>query len=115
MTIKTLQAEKRGELINYWNERAISAFKNMEENYIVPMTDFHWGNIYCGYSYSYTIYPARDEGNWNNKKNLDSPITSLNYIPNFNNRANDVIDMNTIKKGDSEVEAILKEFLSPVF
>ena len=54
MTIKTLQAEKTEKLVSFWNDRAISAYINIEDNYIVPMKDFHWGNLYCGYSYSYT-------------------------------------------------------------
>jgi hypothetical protein len=111
MTIKTLQAERNNKLLNYWNDRAISAFNNIKENFIVPMEEFHWGNVYCGYSYSYTIYPARDEGNWKKKENLDSPITSIGFIPNFYNRANDVIDMNTIEKGNEEVESIINSFI----
>lgn len=112
MTIKTLQAEKNDKLLNYWDDRAISAFINIKDNYIVPMDEFHWGNVYCGYSYSYTIYPARDEINWKKKENLDSPITSIGFIPNFYNRANDVIDDDTIKNGDEEVKKIIEVFIN---
>ena len=37
MTIKTIQADKGNYLINLWNDRAISAFLNLEKNYIIPM------------------------------------------------------------------------------
>lgn len=112
MTIKTLQAEKKGELINYTNERAISAYINLADNYIVHLDDFHWGNICCGYSYSYTIHPARQECFWNDKKNLDSPITSIPFISNFINRAKDVISIDTIEKGDKEVIDIINSLIS---
>lgn len=111
MTIKTLQAEKNGELLNYTDERAISAYINLSDNYIAHIDDFHWGNICCGYSYSYTIHPARQECFWNDKKNLDSPITSIPFISNFINRAPDVISVDTIEKGDKEVIEIIDSFI----
>lgn len=112
MTIKTIQAEKGDYLINFWNSRAISAFLNMEKNYIIPIDKFHWGNVLCGYSYSYTIYPARDEYNWEKKSNLDSPITSLAFIPDYYHRTEDIIDMETILNGDNEVLSIINGYLS---
>jgi hypothetical protein len=111
MTIKTIQAEKSGYLLNYWNDRAISTFINMKDNYISPIEDFHWGNVFCGYSYSYTIHPARNSEDWKNKKRLDSPITSLEFIPNYYNRATNIISMDTIEKGDEEVKEIIDSFL----
>ncbi len=111
MTIKTIQAEKGGYKLNYWNDRAISAFINMKENYIIPMDNFHWGNIFCGYSYSYTVYPARNEESWGTNRYLDSPITSLRFIPDFYNRGKDVISMEDIEKGDEEVRKIINSFL----
>ena len=112
MAIKTIQAEMGDYLINFWNGRAISAFLDMEKNYIIPMEEFHWGNVFCGYSYSYTIYPARDEYNWEKKLNLDSPITSLTFIADYYNRAEDVIDKETILKGDNEVLSLIDNYLS---
>lgn len=111
MTIKTLQAEKNKELLNYWNERAISAYLDMQRNYIVPSNDFHWGNVLCGYSYSYTIHQARDENNWKKKSNLDSPITSIDFIPKYIERKNDVIDAKVIENGDNEIAGIIDDFL----
>ena len=111
MTIKTLQADERGELLNYWNDRAISAFFDIKDNFIVPIDNFHWGNIFCGYSYSYTIYPARNEENWNKKSNLDSPITCIPFIPDFYNRSIDVIDMDIIESGDGEINEIIGKFI----
>lgn len=111
MTIKTLQAEKKGELIDFYNERAISAYIKLADNYIAHADDFHWGNICCGYSYSYTIHPARQECIWNDKKYLDSPITSIPFISNFINRAEDVISIDTIEKGDKEVIDIIDSYI----
>ena len=111
MTIKTIQADKGNYLINLWNDRAISAFLNLEKNYIIPMKTFHWGNVLCGYSYSYTIYPARDQNNWEKISNLDSPITSLAFISNYYNRADNVIDMETISKGDNEIKSLIESYL----
>ncbi len=111
MTIKTIQADLNGELLDYSDKRAISAFINLKDNFIVPMEEFHWGNIYCGYSYSYTVSPARDESNWNKKNNLDSPITSIDFIQNFYERSKDIINMEIIEDGDREVEQIIKSFI----
>lgn len=111
MTIKTIQAEKYNCLINLWNDRAISAFLKMEQNYIVPIDEFHWGNVLCGYSYSYTVYPARDDVNWGKKTNLDSPITSLKFIVDYYNRDKDIIDMETILNGDNEVLSLINGFV----
>ncbi len=111
MTIKTIQAERGNKLINYWNDRSLSAFIDLKSNYIIPKDKFCWGNVYCGYSYSYTIYPARDKLNWENKKNLDSPITSISYIDNFYNRKPDIIDSEIIERGDLEVKEVIDAFL----
>ena len=111
MLLKTIQAEKGCYLLNYKNDRAISAFINMKENFIIPMDDFHWGNVLCGYSYSYTIYPARKSEDWKKKHLLDSPITSLEFIPNYYNRATNIICMKAIEKGDEEVKEIIDSFL----
>ena len=111
MALKTIQAEKGEYLLNYWNDRAISAFLNIKENFIIPMDDFHWGNIFCGYSYSYTVFPARRNETWIIKSYLDSPLTSLDFIPNFYDRATDVISMETIEKGDKEVKELIDWFL----
>lgn len=110
VTIKTIQAEKGEYLINLRNDRAISAFLDIKKNYIVPMEEFHWGNVICGYSYNYTVSPARDKDNWDTKSNLDSPITSLAFIENYYNRAKDVIDNETICKGDEEVRSLIEDF-----
>jgi len=112
MTIKTIQADKNGYLLEYRNDRAISSFLDIKNNNIIPIEDFHWGNVFCGYSYSYTIFPARNEDNWKKKSNLDSPITSIDYIPDFYNRADDVIDMKTIEEGDHEVKELVDGFLN---
>jgi len=111
MTIKTVSADKGNYLINYWDDRAISAFFEMKDNYIYAIDDFHWGNIYCGYSYSYTIYPARDELNWNKPENLDSPLTPIAFIPDFCNRDRENINWETINEGDKKIKEVIKNFL----
>lgn len=111
MTIKTLKAQIGNYLLNHWSGRAISAFSEMKRNYIVPSDDFHWGNIYCGFSYSYTVYPARDEYNWEKPENFDSPLCPLKFIPDFYNRDKDVIDLETIEKRDAEIHQIIDTFL----
>lgn len=110
MALKTIQAERDGYLLNYWNDRAISAFINMPDNFIIPMDDFHWGNILCGYAYSYTIYPARSHENWNNRSYLDTPITNLDFIPDYYERSIDIISEDTIEMGDKEINEIIKGF-----
>lgn len=112
MVIKTIQAEKGNYLINLWDDRAISAFLELKKNYINPMEDFHWGNVICGYSYKYGVVPACEQHNWENKSNLDSPITSLAFIPKCYERTGDVIDMETILKGDNEVLSLINKYLS---
>lgn len=113
ITIKTFQADKENFLINLWNDRAISAFLDLEKNYIIPMDTFHWGNVLCGYSYSnaISIYPARDQNNWEKKSNLDSPITSLSFIANYYNRTEDVINMETILNGDIQIKSLIDNYL----
>ena len=111
IAIKTIQAEEGGYMLNYRNDRAISAFISMKENFIIPMEDFHWGNVFCGYSYSYTIHPARNSEDWKKKELLDSPITSLEFIPNYYNRSTSIISMETIEKGDEEIKTIIDSFL----
>ena len=112
LTIKTLQMEERGELLSYWNDRSISAYINMKDNYIVPTEVFHWGNVICGYSYSdnYSVRPAQEKSYWEQRYCLDSPITSIDYIPNYYKRAKDVIDTVTIENGDREVQNVIEHF-----
>ena len=111
LTIKTLQAEESQELLNHWNGRAISAYVKMEDNYIVPNTEFHWGNVICGYSFSSNdaVRPAQDENNWNKKCNLDSPITAVDYNNYYNKR--DSIDIEAIDKYDEEIKMLLDNFI----
>ncbi len=111
MTLKTILADNGKYLVNYWSDRAISAFFEMTDNYIYNIHDFHWGNVLCGYSYSYTIYPASDEKNWNKPENLDSPLTQIAFIPDYYNRNRDNIDWDMIKKGDEEIKKIITQFL----
>jgi hypothetical protein len=82
----------------------------MPDNFIIPMDDFHWGNILCGYAYSYTIYPARSHENWNNRSYLDTPITNLDFIPDYYERSIDIISEDTIEMGDKEINEIIKGF-----
>ena len=112
MAIKTIQAEKEANLINHWSGRALSVFTDLNRNFITPSDKFHWGNVYCGYSYSYTVFPARDEINWRKRANIDSPIYSLPFIPDFYNRKEDVIDSETIQKGDDEIKEHIKALIS---
>ena len=57
----------------------------------------------------YTLHVIRTIG----KKisNLDSPITSLAFISNYYNRADNVIDMETISKGDNEIKSLIESYL----
>ncbi|MBO7607610.1 MAG: DUF262 domain-containing protein [Paludibacteraceae bacterium] len=111
MTLKTILADKGNYLVDYWSDRAISAFFELSDNYIFQVTDFHWGNVICGFSYSYTIYPARDESNWNIPKNLDSPLIPIKFIPDYYNRNRQDVDWDMIKKGDEEIKKIISCFL----
>ena len=36
LTIKTLKASNEGYLLDYYSDRAISAYKNLSDNYILP-------------------------------------------------------------------------------
>ena len=110
LTIKTFIAEKNDLLLNFRDDRAISAFKDLERNYIVPCNEFHWGNVLCGYSYSYYVFPARDITEWNKQSNLDSPLHSLSFISPYYEREKDVIDINTIVEGDKDINALIDEF-----
>lgn len=55
LTLKTLKASSEGFLLNYYTDRAMSAYKNLPDNNILPSDDFSWGNVLIGYSWSYTI------------------------------------------------------------
>ena len=114
MTIKTLQAEENNQIILYCWDRAISAYINMKDNYIVPTEEFHWGNVICGYSFKNCIKPAQQPNFWEQHNCLDSPITSIGFIPNYSDRAKDVIDTNTIEEGDQEVKQIIDCFIDSV-
>ncbi len=111
MTLKTILADKGNYLVDYCSDRAISAFFELSDNYIFQVTDFHWGNVICGFSYSYTIYPARDEFNWNIPNNLDSPLIPIKFIPDYYNRNRQDVDWDMIKKGDAEIKEIISCFL----
>ena len=86
LTLKTLKATSEGYLLDYYRDRAVSAYKNLPDNYIIPSDDFSWGNVLLGYSWSYTIYPARYENNWKVREYLDSPLYPIAFIDNYYNK-----------------------------
>lgn len=110
LTLKTIAATKTGKLLNHRNDRALSAFIDMKKNYIVPCDEFHWGNVLCGYSWSYTIYPAWDENNWQKSENLDSPLSSIPFISNYNDRGENCIKKIEIEKYDGEITQLIECF-----
>lgn len=110
LTIKAIMATNKSILLNHWNERAVSAYLEISKNNIVPCDEFHWGNVFCGYSWRDGIYPAGIEENWNNCINLDSPITSISYIPKFHNRSDTCISNKDIEKYDNEINTFINSF-----
>ena len=86
LTIKTLKASSEGYLLDYFSDRAVSAYKNLPDNYILPSDSFSWGNVLLGYSWSYTIFPARNEYNWNVREYLDSPLYAIDFIEDYYNK-----------------------------
>ena len=86
LTIKTLKASSEGYLLDYFSDRAVSAYKNLPDNYILPFDSFSWGNVLLGYSWSYTIFPARNEYNWNVRAYLDSPLYKIAFIEDYYNK-----------------------------
>lgn len=112
MTIKTILADKGNYLINYWNERALSAYIEMKDNYIFQTDEFHWGNVMCGYSYKYAVLPARDESNWNRPENLDSPLLPRLFICNYYDRNKIIDDWKEIYEIDIQIKNILDDFLA---
>ena len=86
LTIKTLKASSEGYLLDYFSDRAVSAYKNLPDNYILPFDSFSWGNVLLGYSWSYTIFPARNEYNWNVREYLDSPLYAIDFIEDYYNK-----------------------------
>lgn len=112
LTLKVIKACNERLLLSHYNERAISAFCNLKDNYIVSCEDFHWGNVLCGYSWSYTVYPARDEQNWGKKSNLDTPISSVPFISDYYDRKNShCISESDIETYDTEISAIIDGFI----
>lgn len=107
LTLKAIKASKDGILLNHWNKRAVSAYLNMGHNYINKQcSEFHWGNILCGYSWRKGVYYAGQE-DWNNCTNLNSPITSLP----FNHYKNKRIENDEIKVYDEEIMSLIDSFL----
>lgn len=111
MTIKTILADKGHYLLNYWNDRAISVYLDLASNYIYSTDVFHWGNVLCGYSWRNGTYPASNEQNWNRPENLDSPITHIGFIADYDNRNKNSIDWNAVTKGDEETNNIIDCFI----
>lgn len=112
LTIKVVKASSEGVLLSHYNQRAVSAFCELERNYIVPSQEFQWGNILCGYSWSYTVFPARDEQNWAKESNLDSPVSSIPFISDYYNRNSHCIDEQSIEKYDDEITKIIDSYFS---
>ena len=112
MTIKTILADKGDYLINYWNERALSAYIEMKDNYIYQTDEFHWGNVMCGYSYKYAVLPACDESNWNKPENLDSPLLPRQFVSNYYERNKIIDDWKEIYAIDIQIKNILDDFLA---
>lgn len=110
LAIKTIKASGDGVLLSHYSQRAVSAFCELESNYIVPSQEFQWGNVLCGYSWSYTVFPARDEQNWAEGSNLDSPISSIPFISDYYNRDSSCIDERSIEKYDGEIARIIDAY-----
>lgn len=110
LVLKTIKATHNKKLLSYFNNRALSAYKTLGQNYIdKSYITFNWGNVLCGNSYSYGVLPARDNSNWNKEENLDSPLSSINYIGNYFDRKT-TINNNDIKKYDNEIKLLIDKF-----
>ncbi|MBQ0088266.1 MAG: DUF262 domain-containing protein [Prevotellaceae bacterium] len=115
ITLKVLKADTSDDgvyLINYFDSRAVSAFKNIPSNYIVPSESFDWGNVLLGYSYSYTIYPARDQWNWNNRENLDSPLFDIPFIDDYYNKDKHQLEISDKQKMSNYINGLIENFLN---
>ena len=113
LTLKVLKADSCKEgvyLLNYYDDRAVSAYIDIQSNYIIPYESFNWGNILLGYSYSYTIYPARDSWNWQQVANLDSPLFDIPYIGYDNDEHH--IENDDIKKAHDYINVLIDSFLN---
>ena len=86
LTLKTLKATSEGYLLDYFRDRAVSAYKNLPDNNIIPSDDFSWGNVLLGYSWSYTIFPAKNKYDWKVREYLDSPLYPIAFIGNYYNK-----------------------------
>ena len=86
LTLKTLKATSEGYLLDYYRDRAVSAYKKLPDNNIIPSDDFSWGNVLLGYSWSYTIFPAKNKYDWKVREYLDSPLYPIAFIGNYYNK-----------------------------
>lgn len=115
LTLKVLKAENAEEgiyLLNYFNDRAVSAYKNIPENYIIPSESFNWGNVLLGYSYSYTIYPARDARNWQKKDNLDSPLMEIPFIKDYYAKDKHQMETKKMQEMSDYINGLINDFLN---
>ena len=111
LTIKTLKASSEGYLLDYYSDRAVSAYKNLPDNYILPSDSFSWGNVLLGYSWSYTIFPARNEYNWNVREYLDSPLYAIDFIEDYYNKDKHHLSEEDRTSMNNYIIALIDQFL----
>ena len=111
LTIKTLKASSEGYLLDYFSDRAVSAYKNLPDNYILPSDSFSWGNVLLGYSWSYTIFPARNEYNWNVREYLDSPLYAIDFIEDYYNKDKHHLSEEDRTSMNNYIIALIDQFL----
>ena len=111
LTIKTLKASNEGYLLDYYSDRAISAYKNLSDNYILPSDYFSWGNVLLGYSYSYTIFPARNEYDWKVREYLDSPLFSIDFIEDYYNKDKRQLSEENQSSMNNYIITLINQFL----
>ena len=111
LTIKTLKASSEGYLLDYYSDRAVSAYKNLPDNYILPFDSFSWGNVLLGYSWSYTIFPARNEYNWNVREYLDSPLYAIDFIEDYYNKDKHHLSEEDRTSMNNYIIALIDQFL----
>ena len=114
LTLKVLKADTSNDgvyLLSYSDSRAVSAYRNVSSNYIISLDSFDWGNVLLGYSYSYTIYPARDQSNWQKRENLDSPLYDIPFINDYYNKENHHLEKNDMQKMSDYISNLIDSFL----
>ena len=113
LLLKTLVAEKNNVLIGNY-DRAISSYTRITDNYIdKSVSDFHWGNVICGYAWKGSgSVPATEKQYWDDKNNLDSPISDIEFISALYTKDNVSLSSEVISNGDASIHKLISDFLS---